>query len=155
MCLKLSAGRWPGTIRCIHSWKRAAAAPVEVRARVHARAGAGRLHLGLVAAAEVAPVLRHAGEVVLDVGRRHHVQPHEAEVLRHRGHPLRIRLVAAAALLHRSRGQTDVASSSTFSRCDLAKIVKMLFGWSDEIGCLSFAGRLPSMIAGCARSVES
>ena len=57
--------------------------------------------------------------------------------------------------LQRSRGQTEVASSDTFSRCDFAKSVKMLFGWSDEIGSLSRAGRLPSMIAGCARSVES
>ena len=31
----------------------------------------------------------------------------------------------------------------------------MLFGWSEEIGCLSRSGRLPSMIAGWARSVES
>ena len=57
--------------------------------------------------------------------------------------------------LHRSREQTAVASSSTFMRCDFANSEKMLFGWSEEIGCLSFAGRSPSMMAGCARSVES
>src|SRR5918993_495776 len=55
-------------------------------------------------------------------------------------------LVAAAA---------EVASSLTFIRWVLANSAKMLFGWSEEIGCLSFAGRSPSMIAGCARSVES
>ena len=48
-----------------------------------------------------------------------------------------------------------MASSSTFIRCVFANSEKMLFGWSEEIGCLSFSGRLPSMIAGCARSVES
>ena len=55
----------------------------------------------------------------------------------------------------RSREQTEVASSDTFSRCVLANSEKMLFGWSAEVGSLSLAGRLPSMIAGCARSVES
>ena len=54
-----------------------------------------------------------------------------------------------------SREQTLVASSSTFIRCVFANSEKMLFGWSEEIGCLSLSGRLPSMIAGCARSVES
>ena len=48
-----------------------------------------------------------------------------------------------------------VASSDTFSRCVLPNSEKMLFGWSADVGSLSFAGRLPSMIAGCARSVES
>ena len=55
----------------------------------------------------------------------------------------------------RSREQTDVASSETFSRWVLANSEKMLFGWSAEIGRRSLAGRSPSMIAGCARSVES
>ena len=57
--------------------------------------------------------------------------------------------------VHRSREQTLVASSSTFMRCVFANSEKMLFGWSAEIGWWSFSGRLPSMIAGCARSVES
>ena len=54
-----------------------------------------------------------------------------------------------------SREQIDVASSETFMRCVLANSEKMLFGWSEEVGSLSSDGRLPSMIAGCARSVES
>ena len=54
-----------------------------------------------------------------------------------------------------SREQMDVASSETFMRCVLANSEKMLFGWSEEVGSLSSDGRLPSMIAGCARSVES
>ena len=57
--------------------------------------------------------------------------------------------------LQRSGEQTEVASSLTFIRWLLANSVKMLFGWSEGIGCLSFAGRSPSMIAGWARSVES
>jgi hypothetical protein len=56
---------------------------------------------------------------------------------------------------HRSREQTVVASSETFIRCVLPNSEKMLFGWSEEIGCLSRSGRLPSMIAGSARSEES
>ena len=48
-----------------------------------------------------------------------------------------------------------VASSETFSRCVLPNSEKMLFGWSADVGSLSFSGKLPSMIAGCARSVES
>jgi hypothetical protein len=48
-----------------------------------------------------------------------------------------------------------VASSETFSRCVFANSEKMLFGWSAEVGRWSFSGRLPSMIAGWARSVES
>ena len=54
-----------------------------------------------------------------------------------------------------SREQIEVASSETFIRCVLANSEKMLFGWSDDVGSLSSEGRLPSMIAGCARSVES
>ena len=57
--------------------------------------------------------------------------------------------------LQRSREQTEVASSLTFMRWVLANSEKMLFGWSEEIGCRSLAGRSPSMIAGWARSVES
>jgi hypothetical protein len=56
---------------------------------------------------------------------------------------------------HRSREQMLVASSETFSRCVFANSEKTLFGWSDEVGSLSSSGRLPSMIAGWARSVES
>jgi hypothetical protein len=55
----------------------------------------------------------------------------------------------------RSREQMLVASSETFSRCVFANSEKMLFGWSEEVGSLSLSGRLPSMIAGWARSVES
>ena len=54
-----------------------------------------------------------------------------------------------------SREHTEVASSETFIRCVLPNSEKMLFGWSPEIGWWSCSGRLPSMIAGCARSVES
>ena len=53
------------------------------------------------------------------------------------------------------REQTVVASSDTFSRCVFANSEKMLFGWSPDVGSLSSSGRLPSMIAGWARSVES
>ena len=56
----------------------------------------------------------------------------------------------------RSREQTEVASSRhVHAGAVLANSEKMLFGWSAEIGSRSFAGRSPSMIAGCARSVES
>ena len=55
----------------------------------------------------------------------------------------------------RSGEQTEVASSLTFILCVFPNSEKMLFGWSEEIGCLSSEGRLPSMMAGWARSVES
>ena len=54
-----------------------------------------------------------------------------------------------------SREQTVVASSDTFIRWVLPNSEKMLLGWSEEVGSLSSVGRLPSMIAGWARSVES
>ena len=57
--------------------------------------------------------------------------------------------------LQSSVEQTDVASSDTFIRCVLPNRAKMLFGWSEDVGSLSFDGQLPSMIAGWARSVES
>jgi hypothetical protein len=57
--------------------------------------------------------------------------------------------------VQRSREQTEVASSETCRRWLFANSEKMLFGWSDETGILSYSGRLPSMIAGWARSVES
>ena len=54
-----------------------------------------------------------------------------------------------------SREQTDVASSETSIRCVFANSENMLLGWSEDVGRRSSVGRSPSMIAGCARSVES
>src|SRR4051794_6285813 len=47
---------------------------------------------------------------------------------------------SARSSLHRSRGHTLVASSDTFRRWVLASRVKMLLGWSAEVGSLSFDG---------------
>ena len=41
-----------------------------------------------------------------------------------------------------------VASSETFIRWVLPNNAKMLFGWSADVGSLSFSGKSPSMIAG-------
>ena len=64
-------------------------------------------------AAEVAPVLGDAREVGLHLGRGHHVQPYEAEVLAHRRDAVGVRLLEAlvradVARAHRGRLLGDV-----------------------------------------------